>query len=123
MITGFIDNQLDPVIPLQLTNDYGIRLQIEAVIDTGFTEFLTLPLAVVQQLQLAQVGRVRVLLSGNLPVDVPVYMVHVLWHGQERLVSVQQAEGDPLVGMQMLVESKVTLHVRYGGAVEVEPGP
>ena len=50
-------------------------------------------------------------------------MVRVLWHGQGRLVPVQKAEGDPLVGMQLLAGSKVTLHVRYGGTVEIEPEP
>lgn len=43
------------------------------------------------------------------------------WHEGFRDITVIEADGSPLVGMKLLEGSKVTLHVKDGGEVNIEP--
>ncbi|MBA2345915.1 MAG: hypothetical protein H0V83_12630 [Rubrobacter sp.] len=48
------------------------------------------------------------------------YEGRVLWHGAVRSVAVIGAEGQPLIGMEMLRGSRLTLDAEPGGEVLVE---
>ena len=43
MIQGVVTAQLDAVVPLQVGNDAGTKVMVNAVTDTGFDDYLTLP--------------------------------------------------------------------------------
>jgi predicted aspartyl protease len=66
---------------------------------------------------------VPVLLADRSRRITPIYVGRVVWHGQEIIVQIQEADGDPLVGMLLMLGSKLTVHVRNGGPVEIEPEP
>jgi clan AA aspartic protease len=70
---------------------------VEAVIDTGFTGFLTLPAMLVTQLGLPFAGTTRATLSDGRKVAIDVYEATVLWDGHSRPVTVLAAEGGVLV--------------------------
>jgi clan AA aspartic protease len=99
------------------------RRAIEAVMDTGFNGYLTLPADTIQKLGLEFAGNRRAILGDGRMVVFDVYLADVLWHGQSREVLVFQTEGGTLLGMALLAGSCVTFDAVENGAVSVEPLP
>ena len=52
MIEGVVNSAFDAVVNLVIRGSSGRAREIEAVIDTGYSGFLTLPLALVAELEL-----------------------------------------------------------------------
>lgn len=108
-------------VPIRVQNDFGQELLINAVLDTGFNDFLSLPRSVIKQLGLLAYNVLRVQLSDVSEATSPVYLARVVWHGSEQIIRIQGVEPSPLLGMALLLGSRVTLDVRYGVAVEIQP--
>ena len=67
MISGFMNTSLEAIIRLVVYGMDGQEREVEAVIDTGFTGFLTLPSTLIASLGLAWRGREQgVLGDGNI---------------------------------------------------------
>ena len=113
----------EAIVPLTLLGSGGSRVEVEAVIDTGFTGHLTLLAEVVRSLALSGRGFVEVELADGSTAALEVYDARVLWRGRERLVPVYEAEGGPLVGMSLLRGSRLTVEVEPGGDVVIEDLP
>ena len=120
-ITGTVVAGREAVIPLTVVGFRGRTTVIEAVIDTGFTGHLTLPLNLTRSLDLPLLGSRYVTLANGATASLDVYRAAVLWEGTERLVRAFVSEGTPLVGMYLLYGSEVRLRVVDGGSVVIEP--
>ena len=59
MITGVVNSNREAIIRLVVAGPRGQQQDIEAIIDTGFTGFLTLPPALVAALGLPWLSRQR----------------------------------------------------------------
>ncbi len=92
---------------------------VDAIVDTGFTGFLTLPLAVVRSLALPLLGSTPVVLADGSAAVLEVYEAFVVWHGSPRPVECLVAEGAPLLGMTLLRGSELRIQVVEGGAVGI----
>ena len=93
----------------------GQAQDIEAVIDTGYSGFLTLPTALVTELGLpfAYIG--RALLANDDEVTFDVHDVTVLWDGQPRHIRADATGSTPLVGMLLLDRHNLNIEVERGG--------
>jgi clan AA aspartic protease len=112
------------VIPLTLLGGItGESRRVEAVIATGFTDRLTLPPDVVEELRLPLRGSVEVVLADGSVETLPMYFVRLIWHGDEQKIRAYSAAGDPLVGMALLSGSELRVQVRGDGRVEIEELP
>ena len=120
MITGKITVHQEAVIELEIVG-LNQPARIEAVIDTGFTGYLTLPSALINRLKLQQAGEQITILGDENRVVLKRYVTKVLWHGTERNVYVLQAEGEPLIGMSLLYGSRLILDVVTDGDVTITP--
>ena len=123
MITGRVTAQREAVVRLVILDMTHQPHDVDAVIDTGFNGFLTLPRAMVQALQLPLAGNRRVTLGDGSTVVLDLYLATVLWDTQPREVLVLAAEGGPLMGMAMLYEHRVILHVVDNGDVLIDLWP
>ncbi len=123
MITGKITANREAVIELKIIGTTKRTQQVEAVIDTGFNGYLTMPSDLIDQLKLQLAGNRRATLGDGNVVVLDVYLAKVLWHGQERDVLALQADGGLLVGMSLLYGSRVTLLVVDDGDVTIDPLP
>lgn len=94
-------------------------LQVEAVVDTGFTGHLTLPTATVEALGLPIVGSAESILADGSLVLEDVCLARVLWHGEERPIRVLVADVMPLLGMSLLRGSELRIEVIDDGEVEI----
>lgn len=78
------------------------RQVIDAVIDTGFTGFLTLPVSVLTDLQLRAYRREEGTLGDGSTCVFDVYRGSVNWDGEFRPIDINASETTPLVGMSLL---------------------
>ncbi len=119
MIAGKVTANREAVIELEVVGSNQRKAKIEAVIDTGFNGYLTLPSGLINRLEFHIAGNRRVTLGDGNVVVLDVYLAKVLWHEQEREVLILEAEGGPLVGMSLLYGSRVILEVVDNGAVTI----
>ncbi len=121
MIEGVVNAAYEPVITLALQGPLGQSREVEAVVDTGFNGFLTLPTALVSELGLPFVSIGRATLADGNEIAYEVYGVAVLWDGQPRDIEADAADTTPLVGMMLLDEHDLSIRVRDGGRVVIQP--
>ena len=96
------------------------KKEVDAVVDTGFTDHLTMPATMVEDLELPFRLDAYAVLADGSSVRVSAYDAWVEWHGQERPILVFAVDGGPLLGMAMLYGSRLTLDVVDGGSVVIE---
>ena len=97
----------------------GQEQEIEAVIDTGFDGWLSLPSSVIISLALEWRERGRALLADGSESVFDIYEGTVFWDGQARRIPVHEAETMPLVGMSLLQGYELTVQVQPGGNVTI----
>lgn len=95
-------------------------LQVETVVDTGFTGHLTLPPATVDALGLPTIASAESILADGSLVMEDVCPARVLWHGEERPVRVLGAAATPLLGMALLRGSELRVECLGDGEVSIE---
>ena len=120
MIEGVVNAAYEPVVVLAVQGPSGQASEIEAIIDTGFTGFLTVTPALATELGLALEGTSRATLADGSEVTFDVYDVAVLWDGQPKYVLADAADTTPLVGMRMLDRHNLNIDVEDGGRVAIQ---
>lgn len=123
MVSGIVTPDQEARITIRVLGPQGLTEDVHAVIDTGFTGFLTLPGSTVQRLALSFQGpRIATLADGSA-VALDVYSAAVSWNGRSRHILVLESEGGPLLGMSLLHGHKLTIEVLDGGPVTIERLP
>ena len=123
MIIGQVTADQEAIIPLIVRGPHGEELDIEAIIDTGFTGFLTLSTASIASLNLVFREMSDFVLADGSMISLEVYRGTVAWDSSDHGILVLTAEGTPLVGMSMLHGSRVTLEVVDSGQVTISSLP
>jgi len=119
MITGIVNEDFEAILRLSVHGAGGTPLEIDAVIDTGFNGYLTLPPDLIEKLKLPWLYRQQGELADG---SIHVFDVHtgaILWAGRERMVEVEVAETEPLLGMAMLQMHNLNIEVVSGGSVTI----
>ena len=117
MITGLVTADRQAIITLTVRGPAGQEHEIEAIVDTGFDGWLSLPSSVIVQLGLTWLQRGRALLADGRESVFDIYEATVIWDGQVRRIPVDEAETAPLVGMSLLDGYELTMQVRSSGNV------
>ncbi len=96
---------------------------IDAQVDSGFDEFLTLPISLARSLGLARLSQRYVTLANGAVSLVEEFDATISWDGHLKSV-IALALGDaPLIGTQLLAGFKLTAEMKPGGAVTIEALP
>ena len=120
MIEGDVNSDLDAVVTLPIQGQAGQTLEVNAVVDTGFNRFLTLPSTLVTELGLALAGANRVALADGSEATLLSYGVTVLWDGKTRGVVAYAADTTTLIGMALLQGHSLYVEVEDGGRVFIQ---
>ena len=120
MIQGVVNAAYEAVVRLTVQGPSGDSQEIEAVIDTGFTGFLTLPPTLVTDLGLAYRDRGRAILADGSEAIFDIYDVAVLWDSRLRNTRAVAAGAVPLVGMRLLDRHLLNVEVVDGGRVVIQ---
>src|SRR5690349_12559349 len=102
MIQGQVNARREAVIPIEILDLSRQSVPLQATVDTGFSGFLSLPLAQINALQLPYDRTEIFTIGSNDDVDFDLYSGTVLWDGQEHDVFVLATDCDPLIGMSLL---------------------
>ena len=120
MIEGVVNAALEAVVSLTVQGPSGQSREIEAVVDTGFNDFLTLPSAFAAELGLAYRNRGQMILADGSEATFDIYGAALLWDGESRHVYVYAADATPLVGMRLLDRHILNIEVEDGGSVVIQ---
>jgi clan AA aspartic protease len=121
MIYGVVNEFMEATVELGLlASDNQVKM-IEAVVDTGFSGFLTLPTDVVRSLNLEWSGSAEAILADGKSQRFETYLATVLWDGQEVEVEIDAADVKPLVGMNLIQGFLLQIHAVESGKVQLTP--
>ncbi len=120
MLIGEVTAEHQAIVPIEVRGRGGQRAYVEATIDTGYNGFLTLPKALIDELDLLSAGPARAALGDGNEVRMELFIASVRWQEKLKDVLVLAAEGGILLGMAMLLGCRLTLDVEAGGMVAIE---
>ena len=123
MIEGTVNARREAVVPIVIQGSDGRSLEIEAVVDTGFGGFLTLPAEVAAELNLTFAYFGEVTLADDTVAKLPIHRATVLWDGQPRTIRTHVTGSAPLVGMTLLDGYSLRVDVKVGGRVVIDAAP
>jgi clan AA aspartic protease len=120
MIHGVVSKSREATISLVIVNENRQTKLITAVIDTGYTGFLSLPSEIITELNLPWAGIDRGTLGDGSEVTFEVYAAKVIWDGEYRDIPINEAETDPLIGMSLLYGYDLHIQAMEGGNVTIK---
>ena len=120
MIEGVVNAAHEAVVTLHLQEPQGRTRSIEAVVDTGYSGYLTLPTELVTELGLPFAYMGQAFLANDAQVAFDVHYVTVLWDGQPRDIEADATGSTPLVGMLLLDRHNLHIEVVDGGRVVIQ---
>jgi clan AA aspartic protease len=116
MMTGAVTSRLEAVLNVHVQGPDGRSETLPAVIDTGFSGFITLPPDLIAQMGLTFAGPDRFVLADGNEALVRAFDATVVWNGRPRRVLAHEANTDALIGMALLRSTRLTMDT-------VEDGP
>jgi clan AA aspartic protease len=119
MINGIVNADFEPIIPLSICGFDGKVYTQEAIVDTGFNGWLSLPSDLIAELNLEWKRRGRAVLGDGTECVFDVYEAVVVWDGNMLTIPIDEADSEPLVGMSLMEGYQLTVQVFDGGHVEL----
>jgi clan AA aspartic protease len=120
MIHGVVSRNREATISLVIVNENRQTKLITAVIDTGYTGYLSLPSEIITELNLSWTGIDRGTLGDGSEVTFDVYAARVIWDGEYRDIPINEAQTDPLVGISLLYGYDLHIQTIEGGNVTIK---
>jgi clan AA aspartic protease len=119
MITGIVNEEFEPIISISLRDADGNIYTQDAIVDTGFNGWLSLPPDLITQLNLNWKRRGRAILGDGSECVFNVYEAVIFWDGDLLIIPVDEADSEPLVGMSLMEGYQLIVQVFEGGSVEL----
>ncbi|MBW4616793.1 MAG: clan AA aspartic protease [Desmonostoc vinosum HA7617-LM4] len=119
MITGIVNADFEPIISLSLQGSDGRIYIPDAIVDTGFNGWLSLPPEFIAQLNLRWKRRGRAILGDGSECVFNVYEATVVWDGELLVIPVDEADLEPLIGMSLMEGYQLMVQVFERGLVEL----
>lgn len=120
MITGAVNAAREARIQITIFGGDGSR-QVEAIIDTGFTGFLTLSSELIAELDCEWLCRQEAMLADGKTHIFDVFLGEVQWAKGPAQVAILASEGTSLIGMSMIEGHKLEIEVVESGHVRLTP--
>ena len=124
MVTGRViahGKTLQPVVEVIVHGSSNQRARVQAVVDTGFTQYLTLPAHAIAALNLQFAFEEKLTMANGESININAYTALMEWGGRTRQVEIHSAEGDPLTGMAMLRDHDLYIRAVPDGTVRIDP--
>jgi clan AA aspartic protease len=122
MMQGYVNTTYEAVISVVVSYEGKLK-SVNAVIDTGFTGFLSLPPAIIAELELPWSYRDRATLGDGSETLFDIYEASIIWDGQFQEIEINSADTEPLLGMSLLRGYRLQVDNIQGGLVMIEALP
>lgn len=122
-MTGTVNSRHEITVRVPVIDALGQPRDIVAIVDTGYTGDLTLPVAVIGALGMTWVNKAHIVLGDGQIVEINEYAVTIIWDGARRPIQVQAVEVSPLLGMRLLIGHDLRARIASGGDVEITAIP
>ncbi len=119
MIDGFVNQYLEPIVPVTILDINQYRWRQEVVVDTGFDGDLTFPSEFIQQLGFTSAGETDMTLADAQTVKCNFYQVTAIWDGDYRTVYLMESATQSLLGTNLMQGSMLTVQMWVGGDVAI----
>jgi clan AA aspartic protease len=119
MMQGRVNQRCEATLAIAVKNNNAVQM-VDAVVDTGFSGFLTLPSDRISTLGFSWEGRDTATLGDGTFCTFEVYVGLVIWDGQYREIYINESETVPLIGMQLLRGYDLRIQAIEGGLVTIE---
>ncbi|ETR68300.1 MAG: hypothetical protein OMM_10667 [Candidatus Magnetoglobus multicellularis str. Araruama] len=120
MIVGKVNQNLEAITRITILDSNLKEHNVNAVLDTGFDGTITLPLSLINELNLERKGSGQAFLADGGEIIFDFFEAVILWNGQQKRIFVDAAETAPLVGMSLLEGFNISIDVCNKGKVEIE---
>ncbi len=112
MIAGTINADLEPILEVVLLAADGQEYRRNAVVDTGYTGWLTMPPDTIAELGLAWRERGGATLADGSRTLFDVYNATIIWDGHPLTIPVDAVDEEPLLGMSLMYDYELLMPVR-----------
>ena len=112
-----------PMLTLAVSGENSATVEVDFAIDTGFTEVMTLPPDIIDELNLQFNKEISLTLADGAVYSGAAYTGWVRWHDSVREIEVISVDADPLVGMRLLAGSNLSIDAEPGGTVTITELP
>jgi clan AA aspartic protease len=123
MMQGSVNLRCEATLTVAVGNSNRQLRSLPAVIDTGFSGFLTLPSEMITNLALPWSASDIVTLGDGSETLFDLYTGVVIWDGQYRDIYIAESETEPLLGMSLLYGYRLQIDTIEGGLVTIEMLP
>ena len=121
MITGIITARREAMLRVTLRDASGQTYDYDAIIDTGYSGYFTLPPAVIAALGLQWYRLGNAELADGSESAFDVYEGILEWDGQETPILIDEMDSVSLIGMSLMAGYELNLPVRSGAMFTLRP--
>src|SRR5437867_834425 len=114
MMTGTVTARREAILSLTLLEESGREHPHDAVIDTGYNGWLTLPPSAIASLGFSWQRFGRAILADGSEKIFSIYEGVVIWDGQPVTIDIDELDGEPLVGMSLMYGYELILPILHG---------
>lgn len=120
MISGTVNANREAILRLTIHDANGQEHERDAVVDTGFDGWLSLPPDFITALGLRWYRFGRAVLADGSETTFNIYKGAVLWDGQPRTILLYEMDAEPLVGMSLMYGYELVLPVLDGATFTLQ---
>ncbi len=121
ILRGIVNTDCEARLRLRLRGFNGASADVEALIDTGYSGALSLPLQVASQLGLIPRRGGVIFLADGTSVNYVSFGVDVEWYSNYRPIVASSFGDDIVIGMGLLSGHALMIEATVGGAVTIVP--
>ena len=111
---------LEAWVEISVEDVSGVLHPVRVIVDTGFTDWLTLPTDFIERLGLPRDDNRRVTLADGSVGRYQDYKGKILWDGRLREASIIALDVQPLLGTKALAGNRLTIDFQDGGEVTIQ---
>lgn len=119
MIRGVVKRS-EGVVQLLVFGRQGQQEAVEAVVDTGYDGFLTLPPSMIREMELEWLTDGHAILADGSECLFDIHEGDVIWDRKRILIRIDACDSTPLIGMRLLEGFELTMQVQQGGSVRIQ---
>ena len=115
-----LDGSLYPITPIYVEGTDGSSEVFQALLDTGFTEYVALPSREIEKLNLTPLRKVVLEFANSTQQVVQTFSATIIWCDVRRTVVVHEVGERPTVGMELIADMHVDFDAQDLGLINAQ---